>query len=278
MVVFFFRLLLVLSILLPILHSFLLPSALEPTAHSHNSDLFLLLSESHQRKVTSRLHASSSDEYYQKAKQLRQEAEALEKEIKDLQSKGAQPNKTNRLESSRPMRLPGSSWRVNMRIEGFKKDKGEHFPVEMSEIIKLQTDGVVGLGGDRKNKDQRYLSRGYVWEVERDMEQGVVWGQGGGEHTDRGTIEGGLGGGETEPTAFLLFGLEGRGLPPVPDGKLYFNACLSRAPEDGGIQITDGVITMKVVQEKAQWGFFNAGGILAEFKIVGSFTAEPVEC
>jgi len=63
----------------------------------------------------------------------------------------------------------------------------------------------------------------------------------------------------------------------VPQGSLYCNALLT-VRADGGITLGDGRLTVK--EELGISGapsIVNAKGILAEFKIVGSFDMSPAE-
>lgn len=54
---------------------------------------------------------------------------------------------------------------------------------------------------------------------------------------------------------------------------------LPAAGEDGQnrYQFSEGVVTIKEVINKSFWGIFNTAGLLAEFKVVGTWEAFPIE-
>lgn len=49
--------------------------------------------------------------------------------------------------------------------------------------------------------------------------------------------------------------------------------------EDGKnrYQFSEGAVTIKEVINKSFWGIFNTAGLLAEFKVVGTWDAFPIE-
>ena len=59
----------------------------------------------------------------------------------------------------------------------------------------------------------------------------------------------------------------------VPPGSLYFNAKVEYNDESGALKLYDGRLTVKE-EIGVNTGLFNAKGILAEFKIVGTFEAQ----
>mmetsp|Transcript_34882 Transcript_34882/g.46116 ORF Transcript_34882/g.46116 Transcript_34882/m.46116 type:complete len:250 (+) Transcript_34882:49-798(+) len=179
----------------------------------------------------------SSEKYLEQAKRLREEAQALQKEVEQQFGPSEPENKPQTV--LRPTKLPDSKWTVKMDITGLKSDNNP-FPVSLSMDIHLKLDGTVGV------QENKFLKRGYVWEVERNPDGNI----------------------------YLEFGVEAQSLKVVPDGKLYLNCQLEKL-SNGEIMISNGVVTIKVVQQKAKWGLFDAGGILAEFKVVGNFDVEP---
>ena len=61
----------------------------------------------------------------------------------------------------------------------------------------------------------------------------------------------------------------------VPPGPLYFNARCSWDEVGGVLRLGDGRLTVKE-DIGVDAGIFKAKGILAEFKIVGTFTCDPI--
>lgn len=60
---------------------------------------------------------------------------------------------------------------------------------------------------------------------------------------------------------------------------LSFVFAFGTAGEDGKsrYQFSDGAVTIKEVINKSFWGVFNTAGLLAEFKVVGTWKAFPIE-
>ncbi|CAN0061116.1 unnamed protein product [Phaeothamnion confervicola] len=135
-----------------------------------------------------------------------------------------------------------------MTITG-KKDDANRVPVRVSFGCTFAEDNsrlIVTPGS--------VVRRGYVWAPDRDRNEGET---------------------------YLAFDVEVRGLSAVADGKLYLNARVQPVAPDGGegtggYALTDGVITVKeVLKQSLPWGIFNAAGLLAEFNVVGAFSAAP---
>lgn len=57
------------------------------------------------------------------------------------------------------------------------------------------------------------------------------------------------------------------------------DVCGLAAGEDGKTryQFSEGAVTIKEVINKSFWGVFNTAGLLAEFKVVGTWDAFPIE-
>ena len=68
-------------------------------------------------------------------------------------------------------------------------------------------------------------------------------------------------------------GLVASGDTLIPPGAVYFNARCERREDGLGVRLSDGRITVK--EEIGANGLFQARGILAEFKIVGTFECTP---
>lgn len=62
----------------------------------------------------------------------------------------------------------------------------------------------------------------------------------------------------------------------------FCNACTRRtafAGDDGKTRykFSEGAVTIKEVIDKSFWGVFNTAGLLAEFKVVGTWDASPID-
>ncbi|KAG5190523.1 hypothetical protein JKP88DRAFT_298529 [Tribonema minus] len=91
------------------------------------------------------------------------------------------------------------------------------------------------------------ITRGYIWAPDRDANR-----------------------------TYIAFDIGVKGLSAVPDGKLYLNARVDQDDATGGYKLSDGVLTIKEVDNRRGFGLFSFAGILAEFKVVGEFVATPL--
>ena len=141
--------------------------------------------------------------------------------------------------------LSGSVWSIAAELTGLRAAAAELAgpTVAIRLAIRLEPPDAEGprfvsLGGTGA---LGRVTQGFVWDVDVDEESG--------ERFVRASVK-------VERLA-----------PTVPDGNLYLNARL-RAPEGGrGLRLDDGVATVKVVRP---------GGLLADFRTVGTFDSEPL--
>ena len=139
--------------------------------------------------------------------------------------------------------LSGSVWSIAAELTGLRAAAAAGPTVTITLNLRLEPPDAEGqrfvsLGGTGA---LGRVTQGFVWDVDVDEESG--------ERFVRASVK-------VERLA-----------PTVPDGNLYLNARL-RAPEGGrGLRLDDGVATVKVVRP---------GGLLADFRTVGTFDSEPL--
>jgi hypothetical protein len=184
------------------------------------------------------------------ATKLREAAARIRAEVEELE-KSASPNRkpiavavpSLRPAAQFPLTIRDSCWRIKMEIAGTKEERGlKKSPVQVSFSCQLQDeDNIVVV-----EENNKYIERGFVWSPDRESDK-----------------------------VYVAFDVRVVGLGLVPDGKIYLNARVDQTP-DGRYSLADGVVTIKQVQQGRGFGFFSFAGILAEFKVVGSFEATPI--
>eukprot|EP00752_Nemacystus_decipiens_P007428 g6640.t1 len=186
--------------------------------------------------------------------ELRARAAAIREELKELEA-DASVNRRPNAELAEPKRvvpfpetLLDSCWKVVLEIRGVKSDKNR-IPVRLVFCCKFaEDDFILEVEGDH-----RFVKRGYVWEPDRN---------------------------EKDDKEFITFIAQVEGLSAVPDGRIYMNAYIDTIKGEDGktrYKFSEGAVTIKEVINKSFWGIFNTAGLLAQFKVVGTWDAFPID-
>eukprot|EP00903_Cladosiphon_okamuranus_P008262 g7952.t1 len=209
---------------------------------------------SRQRISHAALSAGSGMPMPPSPEELKARAAAIREELKELEA-NASVNRRPNAELAEPKRavpfpetLLDSCWKVVLDLRGVKSDKNR-IPVRLIFCCKfLADDFILEVEGDN-----RFVKRGYVWEPDRNDE---------------------------EDKEFITFIAQVEGLSAVPDGRIFMNAYIDTIKGEDGktrYKFSDGAVTIKEVINKSFWGIFNTAGLLAEFKVVGTWDAFPID-
>lgn len=185
--------------------------------------------------------------------ELQAQAAAIREEVKGLEATVAGSRRPKEVVESQqaeplPRTLLDSCWRVVMEIRGVK-DAKNRVPVRLTFCTKFSSDDNILL----VEQGHRFIKRGFVWEPERNPKDG---------------------------RDYITFIAEVEGLSAVPDGRVYLNAYINTIEDEDGTkryQFSEGAVTIKEVITRSFWGIFNTSGLLAEFKIVGTWDAFPIK-
>ncbi|CAM9406197.1 unnamed protein product [Ectocarpus sp. 6 AP-2014] len=206
------------------------------------------------KRVTTQLHNGEDGRIPPSPETLRARAAAIREELKELEATAAATRRPN-AELAEPKRvvpfpetLLDSCWKIVMDLRGVKSDKNR-VPVRLVFCCKFAEDDFIL----EVESDNRFVKRGYVWEPDRNND---------------------------EDKEFITFIAEVEGLSAVPDGRIFMNAFIDKIEGDDGktrYKFSEGAVTIKEVIDKSFWGVFNTAGLLAEFKVVGTWDASPID-
>jgi len=205
-------------------------------------------------------NGTNADQLMQKAKRLRESAEALEREL--APNRKPVDTKKSPIEPIEPASynsLNDSMWQITFRIQNklLKDDNNNVQAFTGKRIIKLLADGYTQqvTTSPEEQIASAYFKKTWGWDQETSQEDGktyLLWSA------------------DIEPNN------ENMKRAGFGDERLYFQARIDTS-KSGEISINEGKVTVKQAVDGGFWGVFNAGGILAEFKDIGDFTCRPVK-
>jgi len=203
--------------------------------------------------------ASERDKLLEKAKQLREEAQSLEKQVREGKSKSEDSKTVPAAPAMKPVvsNLKDSTWTVSYRFSSQPKEDNEstvlpNYSGKMTLMFK--GDGYTELVSTPTD-DKLQIVKVWGWDEEYSQD---------------------------DQKEYLLFSMDVQF--PKTDPKLpgamercYFQARIDRSSRNE-LSLEDGTVTVKkdvAEKTKGMWGLFQVAGILSQFRYVGDFIAKP---
>lgn len=194
------------------------------------------------------LAESSHDDFLEKANQLRHEAQELEASLGDNRKvENATPN-------VQYTSLEDSVWRITYRFTSEPVEDDRDTPVENlggEVVVQLLANGYTEILSQKYfGSNNHKITKCWGWDLEHSTQ---------------------------DEEDYLLFSMDVE-LPENGQERFYLQA-RQQLEDSSVIQLDDGSVTVKkdVVPPSANgfFGFLSPRGILAQFRLVGGFTAKP---
>jgi len=209
-------------------------------------------------KVTAQSDQEEIQNLLERAKKLRQEADAAEIQLRTEHPPDAVASRLNvvgELSDVTYSTLDDSIWKVKYRFaeEAINRDENDDDDATLDfyrgEItLKFRSDGYTEIVNTGEGS-QLEIEKVWGWDQELDAED--------------------------NEKRYLLFSMDAK--TPTKKERFYFQAEIQKIQDK--IKLVDGTVTIKEDLAKTKkvmnFGFFSPKGILAQFRNVGSFVAKP---
>ena len=194
----------------------------------------------------------------EKAKRLRQEAEAMESKLREERGNTVVAAAPEPVEKTvKYQQVPGSAWTITYRFadEPVKDRDDDDEPLEFYRgqlNLLFRPDGYTDLVSGQNHENGLQVTKVWGWDEELSPEDGK---------------------------RYLLFSFDAKTPTSPQKQRFYFQALIGKK-EHNEIGFSEGTVTIKqdlAETKKAMgFGFFSAKGILAQFRYVGDFSAKAI--